>query len=170
MVAAFYGNTECVRILAEKESRLQDGNGRTALMYAAGNGHLECVQILAPLEKGMLNTSGRSALYYTIYNSSNVDCARFLWQFPGERETKGSDRVKRKHRLERFSCSEGICLGVVSLLSAAFDGCLGCVQKHLDEAGRHDEKGMTALMIAAKYGYDDIVRILVEKEAKMHDE
>ena len=28
---------------------------------------------------------------------------------------------------------------------------------------------MTALMIAAKYGYDDIVRILIEKEVGMQD-
>ena len=53
MVAAYYGKTGCVRILAEKEAKMQDEEKRTALMYAAENGHLECVKILAPLEKGM---------------------------------------------------------------------------------------------------------------------
>ena len=58
MVAAFYGKTECVRILAEKEAKMQDGYNETALMFAAEKGHLECVEILAPLEKGMKNRVG----------------------------------------------------------------------------------------------------------------
>ncbi len=36
MVAAVYGNTECVKLLAEKEARMQDADGNTALMFAAG--------------------------------------------------------------------------------------------------------------------------------------
>jgi len=101
MVAAFYGKTGCVRILAEKESRLQDGNGRTALMYAAGNGHLECLKILAPLEKGMKDKDGKTALYYTTH-SSNKECAQFLWQFPEERDTTGLGEIKQKHNLPRI--------------------------------------------------------------------
>jgi len=54
-------------------------------------------------------------------------------------------------------------------MTAAILGCLECVQKHIDEAGKKDDKGMTALMHAAKQGYDDIVRILAEKEARMKD-
>ena len=41
--------------------------------------------------------------------------------------------------------------------------------KYINEAGRKDENGRTALMIAAMYGYEDIVRILAEKEAGMKD-
>ena len=55
MVAAFYGKTGCVRILAEKEAGRQDGydgHNRTALMLAARNGHLECVMVLASKECG----------------------------------------------------------------------------------------------------------------------
>ena len=33
MVATYYGKTECVRILAEKEAGMKDDDGRTALMY-----------------------------------------------------------------------------------------------------------------------------------------
>ena len=55
MVAAHYGKAKCVRILAQKEAKMQDGGKMTALMYAAEKGHLECVEILAPLEKEMKN-------------------------------------------------------------------------------------------------------------------
>ncbi len=58
MVAANNGKTNCVKILAEKEARMQDGFGLTALMLAAEEGHLECVKILAPLEKGMQKNDG----------------------------------------------------------------------------------------------------------------
>ena len=53
MVAAYYGHAGCVRILAEKEARIQDNAGKTALMFAAHMGHLECLKILAPKEEGM---------------------------------------------------------------------------------------------------------------------
>ena len=51
MVAAYYGNAGCVRILAEKEARMQDGFNSTALVYAVYNDHLECVKILHLLRK-----------------------------------------------------------------------------------------------------------------------
>ena len=38
MVAAFYGKTGCVRILAEKEAGMKDGGSCTALMLAARGG------------------------------------------------------------------------------------------------------------------------------------
>ena len=58
MVAANYGNTECVRVLAQKEAKMKDDSNNTALMFAAGEGHLECVKVLAPLEKEMVDKRG----------------------------------------------------------------------------------------------------------------
>ena len=55
MVAARYGKTECVRILAEKEAGMKDRDNMTALMYATMHGHAECAEALAPREKGMRN-------------------------------------------------------------------------------------------------------------------
>ena len=76
MVAAYYGKTGCVRILAEKEARMKDEQGRTALMFAAGEGHLECVKILVPLEKGMKTNSGDTAKSY-----ASGECRDYLRQF-----------------------------------------------------------------------------------------
>ena len=58
MVAAFYGKTECVRILAQKEAKMQDDSNNTALKFAALSGHLECVKVLASLEAGMQDKHG----------------------------------------------------------------------------------------------------------------
>ena len=62
MVAAHYGHTGCVRILAEKEAGTQDELGETALMIAAEKGHLECVKILIEAEAGMRDSYGETAL------------------------------------------------------------------------------------------------------------
>ena len=59
------------------------------------------------------------------------------------------DKVQKKYDLGRLSCSDGTCQGAASLITAAILGCPKCVQKHIDEAGEQDEKGMTALMYAA---------------------
>ena len=53
MVAARYGKTECVRILAEKEAGMQDGGNMTALMFAAENGYFGCMKFLLGEEAGM---------------------------------------------------------------------------------------------------------------------
>ena len=53
MVAANSGKTEYVRILAEKETGIQDEIGLTALMMAAKNDHAECVRVLVEKEAKM---------------------------------------------------------------------------------------------------------------------
>ncbi len=56
MVAAYYGHAGCVRMLIEKEARMQDEKGMTALMHAASQGHSDTVAILLEKEKGMLDS------------------------------------------------------------------------------------------------------------------
>ena len=79
MVAAFYGKTGCVRILAEKEAKMQDEEKWTALIHAARNGHHECVEILAPLEKGMQNNNGWTGLMYAAWKGHS-ECVKILAQ------------------------------------------------------------------------------------------
>ena len=37
MIAAFYGHTGCVRILAQKEAGMKDSDGKSALWYSMGS-------------------------------------------------------------------------------------------------------------------------------------
>ena len=71
----------------------------------------------------MKDNQGRTALYY----SSTKECAQFLWQFQGERNTTGLNEVKEKYDLGRLSCDDGTCQGAVSLITAACSGCPQCV-------------------------------------------
>ena len=96
-------------------------------MYAAQYDQLECVKVLAPLEKGLKDQDGRTALYCTILSSSAGECARFLWQFPEERETEDLEAVREMYHIARVSCEEGTCIGAGSLINAAFLGCPQCV-------------------------------------------
>ena len=77
MVAAFYGNAECVQLLAEKEAGMQDEDNHTALMCAAEQGHIECVKILAPLEKAMKNEYGLTALMFAA-EYGHPECVKIL--------------------------------------------------------------------------------------------
>ena len=106
---------------------MHDKKGTTALMLAAQYGHFECVKVLAPLEKGAKSVSGYTALNYTIPGLSAWECARFLWQFPEERETDDLKFIRKMYHITRVSCEGGTCIGAGSLLNAAFLGCPQCV-------------------------------------------
>ena len=96
-------------------------------MIVARLGNEDIVRTLAPLEKGIQDRCGRTALHYTILSSSAGECARFLWQFPEERETDDLEAVRDMYHITRVSCEEGTCIGAGSLLNAAFLGCPQCV-------------------------------------------
>ena len=53
MVAAYYGNTSCVRLLADTEACTQDEDGNTALRFATAQGWKNCAKLLAPMEEGL---------------------------------------------------------------------------------------------------------------------
>lgn len=48
----------------EKEARIKDSQGTTALMYAAAAGHMTVVQALVEKEGGLRDTDGKSAASY----------------------------------------------------------------------------------------------------------
>ena len=53
MLASELGNVEIVRILAEKESKIQNFVGLSALMMAAKCGRVESVRVLCDFERGL---------------------------------------------------------------------------------------------------------------------
>lgn len=94
-------------------------------MAAAQNGRLDCVKLLAKREKGMKDKYNNTALYYTFYDSSNRECAEFLWWFPEERDTDRLDWVKEKWGFTT-TCPNGAHYAG-SLFDAAWSGCPECV-------------------------------------------
>ena len=59
--------------------------------------------------------------------------------------------------------------GETALMRAAALGDVAEVRRHLDECGRRDASGRTALMIAAQQGHKEVVELLLEHEKGMRD-
>ncbi|TNJ28369.1 Ankyrin repeat protein 1 [Giardia muris] len=147
MVAAYEGNTAEVQRLIPVQAGMQDGRGQTALMFASSVGHVECVRLLVERERRMQTMTGETALMFAAYNN-RADVIRIL--LPHERGMR--DRT-----------------GQTALMSAIYQRSVDAVHLLHEEAGQQDDDGLSALMIAAKSGWDDIVRLLCGMEARLQD-
>lgn len=70
MEAAVFGRIEAVKLLMEREVKMQDENGLTALMFAAAGGHIKIVELLIEHEKSITDKSNQTALHYVVKNAS----------------------------------------------------------------------------------------------------
>ena len=61
MMSAYYGHTEIVSLLTDKERRLQDCDGLTALHYAVLADKKDCAQLLVS-ESDICDANRRTAL------------------------------------------------------------------------------------------------------------
>lgn len=129
MYAAQRGYADCVRTLAQYESRLHSKMGYTALMLAAQNNHVECTMILKPYEAGMQTPSGLTALICAASNS-NEECVKLL--------------VDREATLSTTDLSQQGA-GFTALMAAARTGSYGCTKILLPyEAHLTQETGKSA--------------------------
>lgn len=147
MVAAWYGFSDCVELLAEYEAGLVDSEGTSALMLAAQQDNENVVEQLLEFEAGMQNRQGRTAMMFAAqYNSSK--CTSLLAQ---------------------YEAGMRLCSGSTALMIAAECGHSEIVQlllKH--EAGLQKANGWTALMSATQHGHSNIMRVLAAKEVAIY--
>ncbi|ESU45458.1 Ankyrin repeat protein [Giardia duodenalis] len=146
MYAAYRGDVNVVQnSLHMKGSR--DVGGWTALMYAAARGHERVVELLTE-ERGMTNNSHQTALMWAARNG-HLECVKLL--------------MKKEISMQNSK-------GWTALMNAAWSGHLECVRLLAEE--EKDMKttrerygfppGSTALDIAKRMGYTEIVSILSE--------
>lgn len=62
MLAAYKGYASIVEILMPKETRIQDDEGRTALVYALFGQHKDVVKLLIDSERDIPTKTGKTAL------------------------------------------------------------------------------------------------------------
>ena len=91
------------------------------------------VELLAPIQKGMKDRVGNTALVHALKNT-HVDVATLL----------------RKHEAPSWTL----------LRCAAFLGDIETVKQHLSDKDKKNNKGETALMVAARAGHANIVELL----------
>ncbi|EFO65685.1 Kinase, NEK [Giardia lamblia P15] len=105
----------------------------SALMRAAQRGHKAAVEILLEHEKGMKDKDGDTAFMYALRNK-HTDIALLL----------------REHEAPSWT----------PLMCASFTGDIETVRRHLSERDRKNSDGETALVLAAREGYKEIIELL----------
>lgn len=185
--AAKAGHAECVRLLRDKEARMQKEDGYSALMIAANNDHIECVELLLNYESALRDKQTETALCIAAEQGYHR-CVRIL--APEEagllmrsRQTammkaaiKGQDRCVAI--LAEYESGYQDEWGWTALMYAANAGRAECIPHLLGEAGAVTtgigsisvpSTGMTALMLASRRGHTEIVNLLVPYELEMVD-
>lgn len=143
MFAAYHGNVDAVRILINKESRVQSPHYKhTALILATKAGHLQCVELLVSDEAGIKDRNGETALMIAVVHG-NMRIASVLVKH----------EAGLTNNIQETALFKAIAMGhtdIAKLLLAA-------------EAHIVDEEETTALMLAASKGNSEIVKMLTEK-------
>lgn len=125
-----------------------EGYEETALMHAARHGHTDCVRALLEREACMQRSGGMTALMLSAMFGF-TDCIALLLSAEAG-----------------FSTDDG----TTALKIAVTTGNLQCVELLLSEAGKQDGVAKrSALMYAARYGYQNIVEVLIPYERGLRD-
>ncbi|EFO63942.1 Protein 21.1 [Giardia lamblia P15] len=127
-------------------ANLQDDEGNTALMYAAGEGKIQVVDLLASLEAGKLNHNDESAITLAIARDFYPVCVRLF-----ELESK-------------MILPNNKTLLMISAGAGAVD-CTRFLARHYD--AEVDSFGRTALEYAAACGSAEIVQILLNRDTHL---
>lgn len=127
---------------------IPDNCGKTALMYAAESGNLDICKLLASKEANMQYKTYTALAFAILKQNDHV--VSYLMEFEAAKKVP---MPSGHHHTQ--------------LMSAAEDGNVGKVCSLLYQAGCRNADGTTALMIAAKAGYADIVQILIPYERGM---
>lgn len=179
MFAASAGHINCVRLLVEKEQRMQVNTGETALMFAAYNNKEDVVAFLLPYEKCMQDAGGQTALMSSVYKRS-IGCCKLLLDV--EAGIQGKDGATALMIASRLGWTDivGMLLhrevsltdnsGMTALMFAAQTGKRQCGQLLISqEGGIKSITGRSALMIAAAAGHVEMVKLLLSVEAGLQD-
>lgn len=150
--AAACGCLEIVKLLIEHEGGMQDDTGSTALIWAAFNNHPECVAVLREKESCMQKYDGLTALMVAAWNGHLV-CVKLLL----EKEVGMQDRYGR-----------------TAFMWAILNNHPDCVQLLANRERELKTKyawncflsGSTALDIAKRRGYSEIISTLLQESSQ----
>ncbi|TNJ28377.1 Ankyrin repeat protein 2 [Giardia muris] len=170
MYAVANGNLECIKHLLAPEARIQDKDGRTALMHAISRNRVGCAQELL-CEAGIQANNGLTALMLASrYNMQTL----IELLLPYERELRDSDghsaswyalaNIEKSSSQTTWKSSQDQDQDQDGTLKSSLTS---LSKKHLATGLENVEKDCTKLMVAAKQGDIEQVRILKEQELRL---
>lgn len=155
LMAAAQGNhVECVRLLLDKEARMQNRWGQTALVHALSFGSVDAALLLAPLEAEINDRANVTPLMWAAHGGLSK-CAELLLVGAGA-------QTSRPFSYTDFSAYAG---GVTALMIAASRNCLPIIELLRErEAGLQDSEGHDALWYARNNALIFVNYAFVRKE------
>jgi hypothetical protein len=157
--AAYYGNLEVVQKLIEYDADInaKDQNGETPFSYASeGKYPKDCSVHRLLLELGAdvnaRTNDGWTPLHFALVNGARLEIIRLLLERGADINARSEDGSTPLHKA---SSSKPETLEVVRLL----------LESGADVKAK-DNDGETALQIAQERGTDEVVKLLLEHEAK----
>jgi len=154
--AAMQGDLAAVKKLLEQNPALlearDDDEGVTPLAYAAGFGRMEVLEFLVArgADVNARDPRGLSALLLTVY-TGQLQALRFLLDKGADVKSPGPSGMRPLH----FAARERAEIA-------------GLLVERKAEIGARDDYGNSALILAAREGADDVVRLLVESGADVN--
>ena len=130
--SAYLGDVDAIRDNLH-EKGCKDIDGKTALIWAARQGHKGVVKVLFEHEKGVVDNEGSTAFTYALTNKFT-----------------GIALLLRECEAPSWT----------PLMCAALTGDIELAKSHLSDKDKKNSDGDTALMIAARVGHKDIVKLL----------
>ena len=181
LIASNFGHSTVVSLLLESgvNPNQQSKTGITAISIASFQGHCQVVDTLlkADANPNLQDNNGASPLYAAA-QSGNSDVIRILLKAHANPNLRArEDRTplvisstKHHHHTLKLLLTSGadpnipLTTGVTALMMACFVGCLECVELLLmygaDPSMMHPTSGITALHLAACFGFEDIVDLI----------
>lgn len=157
----------------------QGSEGRTALMFAAGNGHTKCIKLLVK-EARMKDQQGLTALMYAVINKYKDTTLVLIKDEAGMQDNQGftalmhatmSNSIDMVSILIKKAAGKELkkqnIRGETALMLATQYWNSEIADHLIKEARMANIDGSTALMYAAKSGNVNYVKLLVSKEAGM---
>ncbi|EFO63702.1 Kinase, NEK [Giardia lamblia P15] len=163
MHAAQKGSLEVVKILLEHEKGVEDDQNHNALYYALKNGHPEAAKVIIPHEDPT-DEDGVTALMRA---AAKGDAGMVELLAPVQKGLKDKNgntafmhALRNKHRDTAVVLGRHEAPSWTPLMCASFTGDIETVRRHLSERDRKNSDGETALMLAAREGYKEIIELL----------
>eukprot|EP01088_Endostelium_zonatum_P003296 TRINITY_DN14505_c0_g1_i1.p1 TRINITY_DN14505_c0_g1~~TRINITY_DN14505_c0_g1_i1.p1 ORF type:complete len:1444 (-),score=545.59 TRINITY_DN14505_c0_g1_i1:103-4434(-) len=155
--ASFNGHPECVKLLLDAKANIDhtDADGSTCLHYASFGGNLEVVKLLlkTKIKLDARDQDGATALQHASYNG-NLDLVKLLID-------KGASAKQKDYG------------GNSPLHTAAYNNKLDVVKFFLAlpdvDVDSKDREGATPLHKAAFMGDEEILKLLIDKGAKVDE-
>ncbi|KAE8303743.1 Kinase, NEK [Giardia duodenalis] len=163
MMATQQGSLEVVKLLLDHEKGLKDKQHHNALYHALENGHLGVAEMIIPYEDPT-DEKGVTALMRA---AARGDTGMVRLLIPVQKGIKDSNgdtafmhALKNQHADIALLLREHEAPSWTPLMCAAFTGDVTMVRRHFHERDVKNSDGETALVIAARKGYREIVELL----------